>query len=97
MLTKTISTFAILGFLADCAIISSSDIRLFNPPTPSFNTTNEILFQCRGSQYGTNLDYYSCLNAFFTFTKRNSLLPLKIGTRNTGIYEQNLPWKWVSG
>lgn len=97
MLTKTISTFAILGFLADCAIISSSDIRLFNPPTPSFNTTNEILFQCRGSQYGTNLDYGSCLNAFLTFTKRNSLLPLNIGTRNTGIYEQNLPWKWVSG
>lgn len=97
MLTRTISTFTILGFLADCAIIPSNDTRLFNPHTTSSNIINEIQIQCRGRQYGTNLVYSSCLDAFFTFTKRNSLLPLKIGTRNTGTYDRNLPWKWVSG
>ncbi|KAL8751211.1 MAG: hypothetical protein Q9199_006580, partial [Rusavskia elegans] len=99
-------SFALLAFrvlLCQTANIPPKDGSLLNPPTPSTNETttaspsNDIQIRCGGRQFGTNLDYDSCLDALHTFTKRDSPVPIEIGRRNTGTYSHTLPWKWVSG
>lgn len=64
-----------------------------DPPSPS----NDLEIQCRGSQYGTNLRYDSCLDAFRTFTHGAATNPVHIGRRRDLGYTIGLPWKWVSG
>ncbi|KAL8685527.1 MAG: hypothetical protein Q9218_007706 [Villophora microphyllina] len=64
-----------------------------NPETPSLN---DIQIQCRGRQFGFDLNYNSCLDAFGTFSQGHFENPVQIGRRGTGSYARSLPWKWVS-
>ncbi|KAI4266389.1 MAG: hypothetical protein L6R38_008776 [Xanthoria sp. 2 TBL-2021] len=101
-----VCSFAILAsrfLLCQTANVPPNDGSLLDLPAPLINGTttaspsNDIQIQCGARQFGTNLDYDSCLDALHTFTKGDSPVPVEIGRRNTGAYSHTLPWKWVSG
>lgn len=58
---------------------------------------DELQLQCRGGQFGDQLDYTACRDALRTFTKGDSPLAVEVGRRGMGGYGVGLPWKWVSG
>lgn len=79
---------------------------LLNTPAPSpilhqngsvMVEDNDLQLQCRGGQFGDQLDYTACRDALRTFTGGDSPLAMEIGRRGMGRYAYNLPWKWVSG
>lgn len=96
----------ILRYCAAARILPN-DGSLLNPPAPSpiLNhnnasasvASNDLQLQCRGGQFGDQLDYAACRDALRTFTKGDSPSAMEIGRRDRGRYAYNLPWKWVSG
>ena len=102
MYLNTITYLTIPFFLCTTARFLSNDgsprpPSSLNESNTSLAVSNDIQIQCRGRQFGSDLDYGSCLDAFRTFTLGYSPLPVEIGRRNTGSYSHTLPWKWVSG
>ncbi|KAL8665550.1 MAG: hypothetical protein Q9168_007672, partial [Polycauliona sp. 1 TL-2023] len=93
-------TFPFYSFFCHAANIPRPDGTLANPPPTSqisgTRPLEDIQISCRGLEYGFDLDYSSCQDAFSTFKEQTSLLPMRIGIRGTGPYSQVLPWKWVS-
>ena len=94
--------------LSSALVIHPSDGSLAQTPAPLINTSfsldgasptalEEGQADCRGHQFGSDLNYLSCLDAFATFTDGFDLHPVKVGRRGTGTYWYKLPWKWVSG
>ena len=79
---------------------------LLDPPGPApvlnqngsvMVKTNELQLQCRGGQFGDQLDYTACRDAIRTFTSGDSPLAMEIGRRGGRGVAYGLPWKWVSG
>lgn len=88
--------------------IHPSDGSLAQTPAPLINTSFPIAglsptvledyqIHCNGGQFGSDLIYLSCLDAFATFTDGFDVHHVEVGRRNTGTYWYKLPWKWVSG
>ena len=79
--------------------VEAPSINISLPSAPSIESPllNATQIQCRGRQFGADLRYTSCLDAFHTFPYGDSDVPVEIGRRFTGRYVENLPWKWVSG
>ena len=96
----------ILPFYCAAAITILPDggtLLLLNSPILNHNNatasvaSNELQLQCRGGQFGDQLDYTACRDAIRTFTGGSSPLAMEIGRRVMGGYAVGLPWKWVSG
>lgn len=101
MFSRVISTLILLLILpGNAAVIAPNDGTLTNTPAPlidiPFPSLNDVRVQCGGRQFGTGLQYRSCLDAFSSFPFGGSDDPMDVGRRETGMYDQNLPWKWVS-
>ncbi|KAL8729981.1 MAG: hypothetical protein Q9181_004827 [Wetmoreana brouardii] len=73
------------------------NLSLYSAVPPATPSPNDIQIQCRGRQFGTRLDYGSCLDAFRTFPYGHSDAPVLIGRRGHGPYVRKLPWRLVSG
>lgn len=76
---------------------------LMNPPLPALgngrSSLNDSQRDCRGAQYGTNLNYDSCLDAFRTFELGTYPSPIQVRKRNTGegVFAIWLPYRLISG
>ncbi|KAL8664201.1 MAG: hypothetical protein Q9202_003279 [Teloschistes flavicans] len=74
-----------------------------NPPLPALGNgrspLNDSQRDCRGAQYGTNLNYDSCLDAFRTFELGTYPSPIQVRKRNTGegVFAIWLPYRLISG
>ena len=104
----TTIVLAAFSGLSSALVIHPSDGSLAQTPAPLINTSFPLdgapptaledgQIQCRGRQFGTDLDYLSCLDAFATFTYGFDPHHVEVGRRGTGTYVHTLPWKWVSG
>lgn len=99
----TIVLLAARNLLCLTATVPTHDGSLLDTPAPLINISstttlpNNARFNCNGRQFGFELDYNSCLDAFRSFDLGGSPLPMKIGRRNGENYDRKLPWKWVSG
>lgn len=101
--------FALVVTCCNALIIPPGEGSLVSVPAPLINISmpettepttapNDYEPDCKGAQYGTNIRYESCLDAFGTFKNGGAANPVRIGRRSTGTdYAQNVPWKWVSG
>ncbi|KAI4172995.1 MAG: hypothetical protein LQ348_006658 [Seirophora lacunosa] len=101
MFSRVISTLILLLVIPNnAAVLNPHDGTLTNTPAPlidiPFPSSNDVQVQCGGRQFGTGLQYRSCLDAFSSFPFGGSDDPMDVGRRETGMYDQNLPWKWVS-
>ena len=83
---------------AAASLINISSPSSLSIASPFLNATE---IRCSGRQFGANLRYTSCLDAFATFGGGQSDESVELGRRGTGAgtgaYAVNLPWKWVSG
>ncbi|KAL9007878.1 MAG: hypothetical protein Q9173_006938, partial [Seirophora scorigena] len=101
MFSRVICTLILLLIIpGDAAVVPPNDGTLANTPAPLINIPfpllNDVQVRCGGRQFGTGLQYRSCLDAFSSFPFGGLDDPMDVGRRDTGLYDQNLPWKWVS-
>ncbi|KAL8686395.1 MAG: hypothetical protein Q9218_007136 [Villophora microphyllina] len=76
---------------------------LTNPTLPATgnggSSLNDLQIDCHESQYGTNLNYDSCLDAFRTFELGSNTNPVQVRKRGTGegVFAIWLPYRLISG
>lgn len=57
---------------------------------------DDIQIQCKGSSFGTRINYASCLDAFGTFKRGTDNRPITVGQRGSGAF-MSLPRRLISG
>ena len=95
-----IKLLAISVTFCNALTLPPNDGILENTLAPLVNVSlphsNDLSIQCNGRQFGSSLNYGSCLDAFSTFAGGGSSAAVKIARRRHGAYNRALPWKWVS-
>ncbi|KAI4195672.1 MAG: hypothetical protein LQ346_003365 [Caloplaca aetnensis] len=56
---------------------------------------DDIQIQCKGSSFGTRINYASCLDAFGTFKRGTDNRPITVGQRGSGAF-MSLPRRLIS-